>query len=121
MPTPSPFPPSSPAYPPPTHIRPGPPVLGDLHKDSGPLHSNPADIFGDIHADVWPTYNKISQELDKKKLSKWNADLEVLLIFVSLVLGSDLQLTQTDAKYTGCLVLRHRHCVPHPGPQQPDT
>ena len=55
--------------------------------DSGSPHYEPADISGGIHADVWPTYNKISQEVDEKKLSKWNADLDVLLIFVSLVLG----------------------------------
>ena len=55
--------------------------------DSSPPHYEPADISGGIHAGVWPTYNKISQEFDEKKLSKWNTDLDVLLIFVSLVLG----------------------------------
>ena len=46
-----------------------------------------ADISGGVHAKVWPTYNKISQEFDEKKLNKWNEDLDVLLIFVSPVLG----------------------------------
>jgi hypothetical protein len=55
--------------------------------DSGPPRYEPADISGGIHANVWPTYNKISQELDKKKLEKWNKDLDVLLIFMSLVPG----------------------------------
>ena len=55
--------------------------------DSGSPHYKPADISGGIHANVWPTYNKISQELDEKKLTKWNTDLDVLLIFVSLLFG----------------------------------
>jgi hypothetical protein len=55
--------------------------------DSGSPHYKPTDISGGVHADVWPTYNKISQELDEKKLTKWNSDLDVLLIFVSLVFG----------------------------------
>lgn len=55
--------------------------------DSGSPHYEPADISGGVHADVWPTYNKISQEFDEKKLTKWNSDLDVLLIFVSLVPG----------------------------------
>ena len=54
--------------------------------DSGSPHYEPADISGGIHANVWPTYNKISQELDEKKLTKWNTDLDVLLIFVSPIL-----------------------------------
>jgi hypothetical protein len=33
---------------------------------------------------VWPTYNKLSKEFDEKNLEKWNSDLDVLLIFVSL-------------------------------------
>lgn len=45
------------------------------------------DMSGGIHADVWPTYNKVSQAFDEKKLEKWNKDLEVLLLFVSLALG----------------------------------
>jgi len=38
-----------------------------------------------VHAGVWATYNRISQEFDEKRLKKWNEDLDVLLIFVSLV------------------------------------
>ena len=52
--------------------------------DSGPPHYESANISGGIHANVWPTYNKISEEFDEKRLAKWNADLDVLLIFVSL-------------------------------------
>ena len=56
------------------------------HSDPGPHHYKPADVSGGIHADVWPTYNKISEEFDQKRLSKWNTDLDVLLIFVSIIL-----------------------------------
>ena len=51
--------------------------------DPGRLHYESADISGGIHANLWPTYNKISQVFDEKRLSKWNGDLDVLLIFVS--------------------------------------
>lgn len=57
-----------------------------VRSDSGPPHYESADISGGIHANVWPTYNKISQEFDDKRLAKWNADLDVLLIFVSLMI-----------------------------------
>ena len=57
---------------------------------SGTPHYESADISGGIHANVWPTYNKISRDLDEKKLSKWNTDLDVLLIFVSLIPGGRL-------------------------------
>ena len=53
------------------------------HSDSGSPHYESADISGGVHADVWSTYNKISQEFDEKNLAKWNTDLDVLLIFVS--------------------------------------
>ena len=56
---------------------------------SGPPQYEPATVTGGIHAKVWPTYNKISKEFDSKKLKKWNSDLDVLLIFVSLVFGRD--------------------------------
>ena len=55
-------------------------------EDSGPPHYEPEDISGGIYAKAWPTYNKISKEFDEKNLSKWNTDLDVLLIFVSLAL-----------------------------------
>lgn len=53
--------------------------------DSGPPHYESANISGGIHANVWPTYNKIAQEFDEKRLEKWNTDLDVLLIFVSVL------------------------------------
>ena len=52
----------------------------DLHEFAG--------ISGGVHAKVWPTYNKFSETFDKKRLKKWNADLDVLLLFVSLVVGT---------------------------------
>ena len=56
--------------------------------DPGPSHYRPADISGGPHARVWPIYNKISEKYDKKLSTKWNDDLDVLLIFVSLTMGS---------------------------------
>jgi len=61
-------------------------TIPSVRSNSGPPHYESADISGGIHANVWPTYNKISQEFDEKRLAKWNADLDVLLIFVSLVI-----------------------------------
>ncbi|KAF9793273.1 hypothetical protein BJ322DRAFT_115106 [Thelephora terrestris] len=52
--------------------------------DSMPPHYKPADVSGGLHADLWPTYNKISEQYDQKRLSKWNTDLDVLLIFAAL-------------------------------------
>ena len=41
------------------------------------------------HAEIWTTYNKVSQEFDEKRLKKWNDDLDVLFIFVSLAVKGD--------------------------------
>jgi len=38
-----------------------------------------------MHAAFWPTYNKASREFDEKRLGKWDRDLDILLVFVSLV------------------------------------
>ena len=59
------------------------------HSDSNPPHFETAGISEGMHAGVWPTYNKVSQEFDEKRLKKWNEDLDVLLIFVSLVVMGD--------------------------------
>ena len=53
---------------------------------SGPSHYTSADVSGGVYAHVWPVYNRISQESDQKLFSRWNFDLDVLLIFVSLLL-----------------------------------
>ena len=53
-----------------------------------PQHK-PAALTGDAYAKIWPTYNKISKEFDSKILEKSDSDLDVLLIFVSLVFGRD--------------------------------
>ena len=63
-------------------------VMPSPRSDYGPPHYESADISGGIHAKVWPTYNKISQEFDEKRLDKWNKDLDVLLIFVSLMVNA---------------------------------
>ena len=64
-------------------------TMPSVRSDSGPPQYESAAVTGGIHAKVWPTYNKISKEFDDKKLEKWNSDLDVLLIFVSLVFGRD--------------------------------
>ena len=55
--------------------------------DSDPPHFESEDVTGGVHAKVWPIYNEISEEHDKKMLKKWNSDLDVLLIFVSVAFG----------------------------------
>ena len=85
--------------------------------DSGPSHYEPADISGGTHAHVWPVYNQISQKFDKQLFSKWNSDLDVLLIFVSLILVTALNSAETDANDTGRLVLRYRYYIPPHGPR----
>ena len=58
-----------------------PPARPNLNS---PQHK-PTALTGDIHEKIWPTYNKISKEFDSKILEKSDSDLDVLLIFVSLV------------------------------------
>ena len=83
---------------------------------SPPAYNEPAGISEGIHVRLWPTYNKVSQEFDEKRLKLWNEDLDVLLIFVSLV-GCSLIPIRTDTRPVGRLVLRHRHSLPHQGPR----
>ena len=61
--------------------------LPSLRPNSDPPHYEFESVTGGVHAEVWPIYNKISEENDKKMLKKWNSDLDVLLIFVSAALG----------------------------------
>ena len=65
--------------------------------DSRPAYNEPAGTSEGIHVRLWPTYNKVSQEFDEKRLKLWNEDLDVLLIFVSLVVGVLIDSGQTDA------------------------
>ena len=55
------------------------------HPDSSLPNPETAGTSEGVHARVWPTYNDISEKFDEKRLKKWNDDLDVLLIFVSLV------------------------------------
>ena len=59
------------------------------HSDSSSPPYETTGISEGVHAGVWATYNKVSQEFDEKRLKKWNDDLDVLLIFVSLVVNGD--------------------------------
>ena len=59
------------------------------HSGSSSPPYEPAGISEGVHAGIWTTYNKVSQEFDEKRLKKWNEDLDVLLIFVSLVVKTD--------------------------------
>ena len=53
-------------------------------QESGPAHYEAEGISKDIHARVWPIYNKVFGELDEKTRRQLSEDLDVLLIFVSL-------------------------------------
>jgi len=57
----------------------------DIPEDSSSPYHEAAAISEGIHAGIWPTYNKVSQEFDEKRFKRWNDDLDVLLIFVSPV------------------------------------
>ena len=59
------------------------------HSDSSLPPYETTGISEGVHAGIWATYNKVSQEFDEKRLKKWNDDLDVLLIFVSLVVKGD--------------------------------
>jgi len=62
-------------------------------------------------------YNETSRRFDGKMLKKWNADLDILLISVSLTSrgwsSTLIRLTQR----VGCLVLCNHHRLPHQGPR----
>ena len=62
------------------------------HSDSDSPHYKPTDLSGGIHANVWPLYNKISEQFDQKLLTKWKDDLDLLLIFVSITPDDPLEL-----------------------------
>ena len=57
------------------------------YSDSSSPPCETTDMSGGVHAEVWATYNKVSEEFDEKRLKKWNEDLDVLLIFVSLLVN----------------------------------
>ena len=59
------------------------------YPDPGSPHYETAGVSEGVHAGIWATYNKVSQEFDEKRLKKWSEDLDVLLIFVSLVVKGD--------------------------------
>jgi len=61
----------------------------DIPEDPGSPRHEAAAISEGIHAGIWPTYNKVSQEFDEKRFKRWNEDLDVLLIFVSPVIDPD--------------------------------
>ena len=54
--------------------------------NSGPSHYTSADVSGGVYAHMWPIYNRVSQESDQKLFSRWSDDLDLLLLFVSLLL-----------------------------------
>jgi hypothetical protein len=59
------------------------------HSDSSSPPYETAGISEGVHAGIWSTYNRVSEEFDEKRLTKWNEDLDVLLIFVSLMVKGD--------------------------------
>ena len=89
------------------------------HLDSSSPHFQTADISEGIHTEIWPTYNRISQEADEEMLKKWNDDLNVLLIFVSLVIKRDSHWTHT--RYAGRFILCYRYGLSRQGPRRLKT
>ena len=71
-------------------VRSPPTPIPSNRSDSRPPDRDFVDISGGTHANVWPTYNKLSKEVDEKISSKWNEDLGMLLVFVSLVWCIDI-------------------------------
>ena len=59
--------------------------------DSGPSRYESTNVTRDIHAKIWPTYNRLSQECDEKILARWDCDFNTLLILVSLIVRGDHQ------------------------------
>jgi len=57
--------------------------------DPNPPPYETAGTSEGMHAGFWPTYNKASREYDEKRLGKWDRDLDILLVFVSLVVMGD--------------------------------
>jgi hypothetical protein len=57
--------------------------------DPGSPPYETAGVPEGIHGGIWAAYNRVSQEVDEKKLTRWNEDLDVLLIFVSLAVEGD--------------------------------
>jgi len=84
-------------------------------------NSSPYETTGvseGVHAGIWPTYNKVCQEFDEKRLKKWNDDLDLLLIFVSLVVQGDrwslilIGLTRPAVRFVLCYCHGLFHQVP---------
>jgi len=89
------------------------PKFATCSDSSSPSYET-TDISGGVHAEVWATYNKVSEEFDEKRLKKWNEDLDVLLIFVSLLVnGVIIDSDWTETRSSVQFVLCYRHSLPH--------
>ena len=62
-------------------------AIPTARSDSDPVHYQSEDITGGVHAEVWPIYNKISEEHDKKMLKELSSELDSLPTFVSVAFG----------------------------------
>jgi hypothetical protein len=59
------------------------------HPDSNSPPYETAGISEGVRVGIWSAYNRVSEEFDEKRLTKWSEDLDVLLIFVSLIVKGD--------------------------------
>jgi len=85
----------------------------------GPPPYETAGTSEGIHAEVWPTYIKASQEFDEKRLGKSDRDLDILLVFVSLVIMGESMITGpdwTDPRPAVRFVVWYRYVIPHQVP-----
>ena len=66
-------------------------TMPSVRSDSDPPHYQSENVTGGVHAEVWPIYNKISEEYDEKMSKRWNSDLDILLVFVSVAFALNLR------------------------------
>ena len=72
-----------------------------------------------MHAEFWPTYIKASREFDERRLGKSDRDLDILLVFVSLVVMGESMITDldwTDPRSAVHFVVWYHYIIPHQVP-----
>lgn len=63
----------------------------------------------DEYASIWPTYNKAADTFDGKNLTKWNTDMDILLIFASCSVNTHT--CRLTLLFLGGLVFCDRHNI----------
>jgi len=89
------------------------------HSGPSPPPYETAGTSEGMHAEFWPTYIKASREFDERRLGKSDRDLDILLVFVSLVVMGESMITDsdwTDPRSAVRLVVWYRYIIPHQVP-----